>query len=268
MQPIVIFALCVSALSRIKKFIDSIYYLHEKLNSIVKNIVSSSRSDQLQKHSNCEILTCKNKQYIWGVVNKDIYYSESPFSEAIPIVKNNTSTYDLTIPGYVLKDLYQIKDGWVGLWRKLTTTTPWRVIVYDSAFTPTATYDLTCDQYSLQGRIWTYNAPYIWITYSTTSSESGYTSGYFTKVNLTDSSITFEDRSIFQYYDSKQYSWFRKHVIIDGTVYYFDELSFNHRWLSSYIGAIKRPVMYDGTYVYILHAYGYNPDIIVAKKVV
>jgi len=55
MQLVVLFSLCLAAISRMSKFIESIYYLHERLNGIAKNKVSSERSDSLQRHTNCEI---------------------------------------------------------------------------------------------------------------------------------------------------------------------------------------------------------------------
>ncbi len=280
MQLVVCFALCLAALSKMNKFIDSIYYLHEKLNGIAKNVVSSTRSDSLQRHTNCEILTTKNKRHIWGIVNKVIYYSESTFDESVPIIKNGTSTYDLTTAGYLLKDLYYIKNGWIGLWRKLTTDTPWRVVEYNATFGVVNTYNLTCDQYTLQGKIYTYNYPYLWVTYShQQESPYGTPSGFFfTKIDLRDSSIVYENMSEFQYYDGTIYTWFNRHVLLGTKLYFFDELSYNkigaYDILNNSYGMEHHKVQYDGTYFYILYTYSATPatvaatpDCVVAKKV-
>jgi hypothetical protein len=270
MQPLAVwFVLTLSSLLGANKVIETIYYLHERLNGIVKNIVSSSRSDELQYHTNSDLIYLTDAQYLWGIKNKIYFYSESTFNAATPLIKSSApATYDLTLAGYTFKDLYPFNGGWIGLFRKDAATQPlFRVKLYNETFVVTDTIDITLEREILYGGIFAYDYPFVWVVFQ----------GMLVKVDLRDSSIVYEDISEFQYWDGKIYKWFNRHIFYDGTVYYFDEFTYrdgnmySFRDMGMLIGHPLKPtapVSFDGTYFYLhVPINGAIPFAAIAKKV-
>jgi hypothetical protein len=271
MQLVAWFVMSLASLINSNKIIGTIYYLHEKLNGIAKNTVSSSRSDQLQLHTNTDVIYLTDAHYLWGIKNKVYFYSERTFDATAPAIKSSApAIYDLTLAGYTFKDLYPFNGGWIGLFRKDAGVQPlFRVKLYDDTFAVTDTIDITLEGEILQGGIFAYDSPFMWV-----SKGNG-----LVKVDLRDSSIVFVEPYEFQYWDGKEYTWFNRHIFYDSKTYYFDEMSYRdgnvYSTPSGYFlfGAqFSRPtcpLSFDGTYFYI-HQFRWGeaaPSMAIAKKV-
>jgi hypothetical protein len=266
-QPLAWLVLCIVAILNTNKIVDSIYYLHEKLNGISKNIVSSSRSDELQHHINTDIIYLTDATYLWGIKNKIYFYSESTLDLSAPIIKSSApASYDLTLAGYTFKDLYPFYGGWIAIFRKNAGTQPlFRLKLYNETFVVTDTIDITAELETLYGGIFAYDDPYIWIVKG----------NGLIKVDTRDSSIALESLHEFQYWNAKEYTWFNRHVSYDGIIYYFDDFTYldgNIYTMPNYYSLIGStplkptcPISFDGTYFYI---HDYRMNFAIAKKVV
>ena len=273
MQPIAVwFVLSLTSLLASNKIINTIYYLHERLNGIAKNIVSSSRSDELQYHTNSDVIYLTDAYYLWGIKNKVYFYSESTFNAAAPSIKSSApATYDLTLAGYTFKDLYPFNGGWIGLFRKDAGTQPlFRVKLYGETFVVTDTIDITLEGETLQGGIFAYDSPFMWVSKG----------NMLVKVDLRDSSIVYVDPYEFQYWDAKVYTWCNRHIFYDSKTYYIDELTYRdgnvystpspYFLFGANFSKPTSPISFDGTYFYI-HPYRWgesSPSMAIAKKVV